>query len=146
VTTPTPSIPTPKAPEVAKPSEVAKIVSPVFNTTLRYGMTSDDVKRLQELLATNPEIYPEGIVSGWFGQLTKKAVQKFQCKYNIVCKGNEKTTGYGLVGPKTRAKIQEVFGQPSAPTLTTAEQIQAKIQELLEKVKILQEQLKTLQQ
>lgn len=125
-----------KAPEVAKPSEVAKIVSPVFNKTLKYGMTNDDVKRLQELLASDPEIYPEGIISGWFGQLTKKAVMAFQKKYGI--------EPVGIVGPKTRAKIQEVFG--AQPTPTTAEQIQAKIQELLEKIKVLQEQIRSLTQ
>ncbi|PIR70448.1 MAG: hypothetical protein COU46_01395 [Candidatus Niyogibacteria bacterium CG10_big_fil_rev_8_21_14_0_10_42_19] len=99
----------PTAPEAAKPSSVASIVSPVFNTVLRYGITSNEVKRLQELLASDSEVYPEGIISGWFGQLTRKAVQKFQCKYDIVCFGDENTTGYGLLGPKTRAKIQEVF-------------------------------------
>ena len=146
---PTPT-PTPKAPEVAQPSPVAQLVSPVFNTTLRYGMTSDDVKRLQELLASDPEIYPEGIVSGWFGQLTRKAVRKFQCNYEIVCSGDEKTTGYGLVGPKTRAKINEVFSSQyvssQTETQTQIEQIQAKIQELLEKIKLLQEQIKGLSQ
>lgn len=103
----------------AQPSPVAQIVSPVFNTTLRYGMTSGDITRLQELLATDSEIYPEGIVSGWFGALTKKAVQKFQAKYGIVSSGDEDTTGYGLVGPATRAKIQEVFSQaqPAAPAV-----------------------------
>ncbi|MFH1534763.1 MAG: peptidoglycan-binding protein [Patescibacteria group bacterium] len=144
---PTPT-PTPKAPEVAQPSLVAQIVSPVFNATLRYGMTSDDVKRLQELLASDSEIYPEGIVSGWFGSLTKRAVQRFQAKHGIVSSGNEATTGYGLVGPKTRAKIQEVFSSQyvssQTETQTQIEQIQAKIQELLEKIKLLQEQLKAL--
>ena len=146
VPTPTPT-PTPKAPEVAQPSPVAQLVSPVFNATLRYGMTSDDVKRLQELLASDPEIYPEGIISGWFGSLTKRAVQRFQAKHGIVSSGNEATTGYGLVGPKTRAKIQEVFSSQyvsSQPAQTQIEQIQAKIQELLEKIKLLQEQLKAL--
>ena len=156
-TTTTPTS-TPKAPEVVQPSLVAQIVSPVFNATLRYGMTSEDVKRLQELLASNPEIYPEGIISGWFGQLTRKAVRKFQCKYEIVCSGDEKTTGYGLAGPKTRAKINEVFSSqyassqttPQVPseqaTQTQIEQIQAKIQELLEKIKLLQEQIQSLTQ
>jgi peptidoglycan hydrolase-like protein with peptidoglycan-binding domain len=98
-------------------SAVAKVVSPIFNITLRYGITSDEVKRLQELLASDPELYPEGIVSGWFGSLTRKAVQKFQCKHNIVCSGDENTTGYGLLGPKTRAKLAEVFAkaEPKAP-------------------------------
>ncbi|MEW5908126.1 MAG: carboxypeptidase regulatory-like domain-containing protein [Patescibacteria group bacterium] len=140
---------TPQASKVAQPSPVAQLVSPVFNRTLRYGITSDEVKRLQELFVSDPEIYPEGIVSGWFGQLTRKAVQKFQCKYNIVCEGNENTTGYGLLGPKTRAKIKEVFGskvEVPSEQATQIEQIQAKIQELLEKIKTLQEQLKLLQQ
>lgn len=113
--TPTPSSTTPSA----SPSPVAQVVSPVFNTALKYGITSDEVKRLQELFAADPEIYPEGIISGWFGQLTRKAVQKFQCKYDIVCSGDEATTGYGSLGPKTRAKIQEVFsGQaPATPAV-----------------------------
>lgn len=156
VTTPPP---TPTVPEeVAQPSPVAQLVSSVFNTTLRYGITSDDVKRLQELLASVPEIYPEGIVSGWFGQLTRKAVQRFQCKYNIVCEGDEKTTGYGLAGPKTRQKLQEIFGQPSVtPSAETSQQIEAikkqikqlqeKLSQLLQELaKMLQEQIKELGQ
>ncbi len=117
---PTPSVapsatPTPSA---ATPSSVAQIVSPVFNTALKYGITSDEVKRLQELFASDSEIYPEGIISGWFGQLTRKAVQKFQCKYDIVCSGDEATTGYGSLGPKTRVKIQEVFSSQTVSVQT----------------------------
>lgn len=115
--TPTPSSTTPSA----SPSSVAQVVSPVFNTALKYGITSDEVKRLQELFAADPEIYPEGIISGWFGQLTRKAVQKFQCKYDIVCSGDEATTGYGSLGPKTRAKIQEVFSGQAPATPATPE-------------------------
>jgi len=44
----------------------------------------------------------------YFGTLTKKAVQKFQKKYGIAKEGD---SGYGYVGPKTRAKLQEVFKQ-----------------------------------
>lgn len=134
--------------EVAQPSPVAQLVSPVFNKTLRYGMTDDDVKRLQELLASDSEIYPEGIISGWFGQLTRKAVQRFQCKYDIVCSGDEKTTGYGLVGPKTRVKLQEVFSQtstsPEAPTAIVDNQTQ--ITTIKEQIKQLQTQLTKLLQ
>ena len=42
-----------------------------------------------------------------FGSLTEKAVQKFQVKYNLAKEGD---SGYGTVGPKTRAMLQEVFG------------------------------------
>jgi peptidoglycan hydrolase-like protein with peptidoglycan-binding domain len=63
---------------------------------------------LQTLLATKPEIYPEGLITGYFGQLTKKAVQKFQLNYKVV--GSKNDPGFGFVGPKTRAKLQEIFG------------------------------------
>ena len=82
----------------------------VFTVSLGEGMKSADVKKLQEMLASDPSIYPEGIVSGFFGRLTKKAVQRFQEKYGIVSGGTPDTTGYGYVGPKTRAKLNEVFG------------------------------------
>ena len=145
--------PTPIAPLVATPSPVAQLVSPALNSTLQYGMTSDDVKRLQELLASDPEIYPEGIISGWFGQLTRKAVQKFQCKYDIVCSGDEKTTGYGLLGPKTRQKLNEVFGQTETPPTSDVgkqqqvETLKNQIQQLQETLaKLLQELTNMLQE
>jgi peptidoglycan hydrolase-like protein with peptidoglycan-binding domain len=78
-----------------------------FSVNLAFGMRSSDVYRLQQLLATDSDIYPEGIVSGYFGAKTLEAVQKFQIKYGVV--SSDKDTGYGLVGPKTRAKLQEVF-------------------------------------
>lgn len=81
-----------------------------FKATLKRGMRNNDTKRLQELLAFDPSVYPEGLITGYFGPLTEKAIQRFQSKNNIVSSGNPQTTGYGLAGPKTRAKLQEVFG------------------------------------
>lgn len=81
--------------------------SALFSVNLRFGMQSSDVYKLQRLLATDSEVYPEGIVSGYFGQMTKEAVQRFQIKHSIV--SSDKDAGYGSVGPKTRAKLQEVF-------------------------------------
>lgn len=46
------------------------------------GMTSEQVKILQQMLASEPTIYPEGLITGYYGDLTIKAVQKFQAKYN----------------------------------------------------------------
>ena len=82
--------------------------SAIFTTPLYKGMQSEDVRRLQKLLATKPEIYPEGKITGYFGILTEKAVQKFQLQYRVV--NSESDPGFGYVGPKTRAKLQEVFG------------------------------------
>ena len=62
------------------------------------------------MLAKNPNIYPEKIVSGYYGALTQAAVQRFQRKYGIVVSGTPRTTGFGLLGPKTRARLLEVLG------------------------------------
>ena len=71
-------------------------------------MQSEDVRQLQKLFASNSEIYPEGKITGYFGTLTEKAVQIFQLKYGVL---NSRTDiGFGVVGPKTRAKLQEVLG------------------------------------
>ena len=82
-----------------------------YATPLSAGSTGNDVTALQNFLKSQgTEIYPEGLVTGYFGPLTKSAIQKFQAKYDIVSSGDEVTTGYGFVGPKTRAKINELLG------------------------------------
>jgi len=68
---------------------------------LSIGMTGEEVKQLQEILATDPDVYPEGLITGYFGRLTEKAVKKFQKK---VC-----LEEVGLVGPKTLWKINELL-------------------------------------
>jgi len=61
----------------------------------------DIVKHLQQLLAKDTSIYPEALVTGYFGPLTEEAVKRFQGKHTIVSSGTPETTGYGLVGPRT---------------------------------------------
>lgn len=85
----------PKAPEVAQPSPVAQVVSPVFNSDIQRGARNDDVKRLQQLLGVDQ--------TGFYGSLTEKAVKEFQAKNGL--------PSVGRVGPATRAKLQEVFGK-----------------------------------
>ncbi|MBI3019757.1 MAG: peptidoglycan-binding protein [Parcubacteria group bacterium] len=106
------------AASVASPSPVAAAVSPVFNGTLSSGMENADVKRLQQLLNSDPDTRVASSGAGsvgnetnFFGPATEAAVKKFQAKYGIVSSGTPATTGYGLVGAKTRAKLQEVFGK-----------------------------------
>ena len=53
-------------------------------------------------------MYPEGLVTGYYGNLTKLAVGRFQIKYGIVTSTGD--AGYGNVGPKTRAKINSLLG------------------------------------
>ncbi|MBX4198626.1 peptidoglycan-binding protein [Candidatus Parcubacteria bacterium] len=71
--------------------------------SLRQGMTGEEVALLQTLLAAQPDIYPEGLVTGTYGPLTAKAVTKFQ-KAN----GLEQV---GTVGPKTRQKLNMFLNQ-----------------------------------
>ncbi len=126
---------TPATPAVAKPSPIAQAVSPVFNKDLKKGSRNDDVKRLQQLLATDKSLYAEGLTTGLFGPATAKAVVKFQLRYKLI--KSEKDAGAGNLGPKTRAKMKEVFGQgtsapPAAPVASEAK-AQADLQDQIKK-------------
>jgi len=68
---------------------------------LRQGMSGEDVKLLQEVLATDLDVYPEGLVTGYFGQLTENAVKRFQKIAGI--------EQVGEVGPKTLSRINELL-------------------------------------
>jgi len=68
---------------------------------LKPGMSGDDVKTLQEFLSTDPSIYPEGLISGYFGKMTEKAVKKLQKKLCI--------SQVGQVGPQTMRRINELL-------------------------------------
>lgn len=81
----------------------------VFAKNLSPGQRGEEVRRLQEFLSQDKEIYPEGLVTGFYGPLSVKAVRRFQLKYGVI--KNESDSGNGLVGPKTIAKLSEVFGE-----------------------------------
>jgi len=68
---------------------------------LKPGMSGEDVKLLQQVLATDPDIYPEGKITGYFGKMTENAVKLFQKAANLNQVGN--------VGPKTLDKINELL-------------------------------------
>lgn len=71
-----------------------------FTESLEYGVTNDDISYIQKLLATDPEIYPEAIVSGFFGPKTQEAIRKLQTRFNL--------DPVGVIGPATRT-ILETF-------------------------------------
>ena len=70
--------------------------------TLMLGTTGRDVAELQTALAEDPTLYPEGLVSGYFGSATERAVKRFQVKHDIVATGTPQATGYGVFGGETR--------------------------------------------
>ena len=82
-----------------------------FENNLYYGMKSEEVRCLQEFLSSlGKEIYPERLVTGFFGPLTQRAVIRFQEKYAediLYPLGLKKGTGF--VGPSTRSKINQLL-------------------------------------
>jgi hypothetical protein len=91
-------------------SSCASQAAPIKND-LRLGDRSQEVKVLQQILnragfvisAAGPG--SAGNETEYFGSLTREAVKKFQCAKVAICSGEEDTTGYGLVGPKTRIAL-----------------------------------------
>lgn len=80
-----------------------------FKSELRVGSQGKEVEELQKCLAKDPQIYPEGEVTGYFGQKTKEAVIKFQEKYKEdILRPFGLENGNGIVKEKTREKLNQV--------------------------------------
>ena len=77
---------------------------------LSRGAKGDDVAELQKFLAQYPDIFPEALITGFFGELTERAVKRFQKKHDI--------EQAGIVGPITRARLHELFISWSSSTTT----------------------------
>ncbi|MDO8717034.1 MAG: peptidoglycan-binding domain-containing protein [Dehalococcoidales bacterium] len=78
------------------------------------ALSDGQVSKLQQFLALDASVYPEGKVTGYFGPATLAAVQRWQRSHSIVSSGDPDTTGYGFVGPKTRTAI--ACSSPPTPT------------------------------
>ncbi len=97
----------------AENGELVKIIKKEpafqFKNNLKSGSQGQEVKELQKCLAKDPEVYPEGEITGVFGKLTKAAVIRFQEKYKkeiLEPQGLEKGTGEVL--KSTRTKLNEI--------------------------------------
>lgn len=77
-----------------------------LTTRLRPGMHGEEVKHLQEILATDPNIYSKDDVTGYYGPLTEKAVKHFQKHFGL--------EQAGVVGPMTLEKINELLKEHNA--------------------------------
>ena len=85
---------------LAAPSFAFAAFAPV-TTQLDLGDRGSDVTNLQIFLSANPSVYPQGLVTGYFGGLTQNAVSAFQSLYGI--------SVVGRVGPVTIAKINQLI-------------------------------------
>ena len=92
---------------------------------LREGMTDDDIKKIQEILATDPVIYPEGLVTGYFGPMTKQAIKRFQSRHKLFESGE--------IDEETRALLTAYYKERTTagvpPGLLKAPGIQKKIED-----------------
>jgi hypothetical protein len=129
---PLPSVKTPS------PSNTS-LVLPTISGPFAFDVTTEQVKILQQYLAGDKTLYPEGKITGYYGALTKKAVGLFQERYGLATK---KDDFYGLAGPKTRAKMNEVWAgmrntSTSPSTEAVIELLRAQIKALQEKINLL---------
>lgn len=91
---------------IQKPAS-AFIGKNVFTRPLDVGARGDDVRTLQIFLAKDNVIYPEGLITGFYGPRTAKAVGRFQLKYGLVQSAAE--ASYGFVGPRTRILLNSFY-------------------------------------
>ena len=80
--------------------------------------------------------YLSSAVTGFFGNLTLQALEKFQCDSNIVCTGG---AGWGVAGPKTRAVLNDLA--PASSSAVSPVSLQTELQTLEAELKALQAQM-----
>jgi len=85
-----------------------------FKNQLKFStahIVSEDVKALQKILLYEG-FFPTGqSCTGYYGAITAKAVLKFQQKYEVGPAEELTTLGGKVVGPKTIAKLNELYGE-----------------------------------
>lgn len=80
-----------------------------FSETLHFGDTSADIAALQHALKYEG-LFPQNVgSSGYYGNITAKAVLAFQKKYKVAGVVELDNLAGRVVGPKTIAKLNELF-------------------------------------
>jgi len=143
---------------------LGSIVVSYFTKAIKFGARSSEIKELQMLLNRDPATRVAVTGPGSAGNETDKlgpatlaAIKKFQVKHGIARPG---VIGYGLLGPKTRAKLNELRQSQTGETDQVADLLSAEekpkivvsskarlemINALLAKIKELQAELAKMQ-
>ncbi len=95
---------TPGAPGMP-PGQFGKMLCIALNRNLGVGSQGDDVKNLQQFLMSDSSSGFSGTATGFFGQLTARAVARFQMSHGIA----SSTTG--AIGPMTRGFFERECGR-----------------------------------
>ena len=88
-------------PIVAEITESLTNIVPKFTQILEPGMEGNEVRELQKFLSQFRDIYPEGLVNGYYGPLTEAAVMRCQQKFGLPVTGK--------IGPKTIAALNDLW-------------------------------------
>ncbi len=89
----------------------AQSAGDMFTVNLKIGSrdatTAGQVSKLQQLLQSEgADVYPEGLITGYYGPITARAVTRFQEKYaSEILTPAGLVAGTGFVGTATRAKL-----------------------------------------
>lgn len=82
----------------------------VLTKDLKIGDKGDSVKLLQTWLAGDTTVYPEHLINSQFGDVTLKAVIRFQEKYKAeILTPQKQTKGTGIVDLLTRKKLNSLY-------------------------------------
>ncbi len=73
-------------------------------------MTGGDVTKLQKFLTNQYANFFDKYVTGYFGPVTEAAVKQWQSEHGLVSKGDANSTGWGYIGPKSRAALAQGCG------------------------------------
>jgi peptidoglycan hydrolase-like protein with peptidoglycan-binding domain len=102
-------------------STAAAGMCPSLTRTLNRGMDGADVRDLQVFLKARGLL--DADATGFFGPLTETAVRAFQKNEGIVSSGDAASTGFGAVGPKTRARIAALCADKPEPEKSVAPKV-----------------------
>lgn len=83
---------------------------PIIARNISRGSRGSDVLALQNYFISIG-VLGSTSATGYFGPLTEGAVQEWQASHGIVSNGTVLTTGYGFVGPRTRAALARCKAQ-----------------------------------
>lgn len=93
-------------------SQILQMIAGGAGVVLARGDHGGQVSALQNTLRQTPAIYPEGLMTGFFGPLTEAAVMRFQARYGI--------TPTGVLDRATLALMISVYcsgGSQTCPSL-----------------------------
>jgi chitodextrinase len=108
----------------------------MFTQSLYYGLRTAQVTTLQAFLVANGYM-SSTYATGFFGNITLKALETFQCDHAVACNGG---AGWGIVGPKTRAALNALEQGTAGAATSSAAQL-TELQALEAELASLQKQL-----